>query len=482
MNSILITHSYFMRLDPKQWRIRQAWMPLGTLYSAALLRKNGMEVRFHDVTFAESPGEIASAIGKYNPGIVIICDDGFNYLTKMCLTNMRRAAFEMTGIATRAGCTVVVSSSDATDHPADYLDAGASFVVEGEPEQTLLRLCTFLLTGNGSAENIPGLIYPRDGSLRKNQAVKPVDDPGQLPCPARDLADMEAYRSVWIKKYGYFAVNMVTSRGCPYRCHWCAKPIYGYRYGVRSPEDVANELIQLKKDCNFDKVWFCDDIFGLKPEWIARFAELIKENHLKFTYWAQSRADILLQPGYIENLAESGCETIWLGAESGSQRILDAMNKNQKVSEIYLAAELLKKAGIRPALFIQYGYPGEDISDIRLTLKMLKQIMPADIGISVSYPLPGTVFYEQVKSGLREKQNWTDSDDLALMFSNTYPPGFYKALHRYTHKSFRMKQGFQAIGLFFRRPGRNPFMAMLKLMYYIPAALLAKIRMNAAIR
>jgi radical SAM superfamily enzyme YgiQ (UPF0313 family) len=271
---------------------------------------------------------------------------------------------------------------------------------------------------------------------------------------------------------GYFSLNMATTRGCPFKCNWCAKPIYGNRYNSRSPEKVVEELLMLKAKYRFDHIWFCDDIFGLKPGWVTRFADLMEEKGLRINYKIQSRADLLVQENYIEALARSGCSNVWMGAESGSQKILDAMDKGTKVEEIREATRLLKKHGIMPAFFLQFGYPGETIGDIRLTIDLLNELLPEDIGISVSYPLPGTKFYENVKAELKDKQNWTDSDDLALMFRNAYPPEFYKELHRFVHRNYRKHQGFDSLKRLLFSPGRakrSDLRRAASIAYFIPA-------------
>jgi radical SAM superfamily enzyme YgiQ (UPF0313 family) len=255
---------------------------------------------------------------------------------------------------------------------------------------------------------------------------------------------MQPYKNAWQNKWGYFSINMTTTRGCPFKCNWCAKPIYGNRYNVRSAAMVVDELIMLKEKLNYNHVWFCDDIFGLKPGWIKQFAEATKSLNLKIKFKIQCRADLLLEENNIQWLAQAGCDEVWMGAESGSQKILDAMDKGTKIEQIELATALLKKHGIKPCFFLQFGYPGEIKEDILMTLNMVNNLQPFDIGVSVSYPLPGTKFYETVKSQLSQKSNWSDSDELALMFINTYPSTFYKALHRYLHRKFRGRQGVNA--------------------------------------
>lgn len=435
---VLFTHSYFLRYDPKQWRIMQPYAPLGTIYAAALLRQNGHEVALHDVMFAEGPETLQPILESFKPDVLVIYDDGFNYLTKMCLTNMREAAFKMSEMAKSAGCKVIVSSSDSTDHYEEYLNHHAEVIIIGEAEQTLLELVLAINNKEEINESTLGIAFMRNGNTIKTVARPVMHDLDSLPFPAWDLIDVGQYRKAWLQSSGYFSINMGTTRGCPFKCNWCAKPIYGNRYNARSPENVVTELKLLNERYQFDHVWFCDDIFGLKPGWVKRFAELVKENELKIRFKIQSRADLLLKDEQIKPLAEAGCEVVWMGAESGSQRILDAMDKGTTIEQIEEATLLLKKHGIKPAFFLQFGYLGETIEDIELTIKMLKKLVPSDIGISVSYPLPGTKFYDKVREQLGTKTNWTDSDELALMFRNTYQPAFYKQLHRYVHNYYRV--------------------------------------------
>lgn len=481
MSRILFSHSYFMRFDPKQWEAGQPYPPLGTLYAAALMRSKGYDVLLHDTFFHETPERVAPVIDANRPDLFVVYDDGFNYLTKMCLTNMREAAFRMCGIAREKGCTVIVSSSDSTDHFEKYLAAGADFVLLGEAEYTLLELADHLSTGNNDLRNIQGIAY-KEGETTIKTARRPViRDLDALPMPAWDLLDIEPYRDMWMRSSGYFSLNVGTTRGCPFKCNWCAKPIYGNRYNSRSPQHVVNELLYLKTNIGFDHIWFCDDIFGLKPGWVQEFAALVRQAGLQFGFKIQARADLLAEETYIAALAAAGCENVWMGAESGSQKILDAMDKGIEVFQIEKATMLLKQHGIRPSFFIQFGYPGETRADISKTISMINRLLPHSIGISVSYPLPGTIFYEKVKQELHQKTNWTDSDELQLMFRNTFQPAYYKQLHRYVHQTHRRNLALQQWELLFKRPATIGFTGLkkaLSLFYYAPAELLAGLRMR----
>jgi radical SAM superfamily enzyme YgiQ (UPF0313 family) len=475
MTQVLVTHSYFLRLDPKQWKAQQPYPPLGTLYVASVLREKGIEVVFQDVMFAGSPKVISQPLEKHQPKIVVICDDGFNYLTKMCLTNMRWAAFEMIGLAKERGCIVIVSGSDATDHSEKYFDAGSDFVAVGEAEQTILELTKALIGGEEKFSAIDGLIFREaDVSIKTNKRQN-LHELDKIPFPSWDLVDIESYRQRWLKSSGYFSINMVTTRGCPFKCNWCAKPIYGNRYNSRSPENVVEEIKMCQSLFGFDHIWFCDDIFGLKPCWISRFSVLSVAGGLNLKFKIQSRVDLLSEEDCIADLANAGCDEVWLGAESGSQKILDAMDKGTKVEQIYQTSALLKKAGIKPCLFLQFGYPGETIEDIKATLKMLFEIMPHDLGVSVSYPLPGTGFYESVKKDLKEKANWKDSDELLMMFENTFPSAFYKRLQRYVHHEFRKRQAFESLR---NMKDMDSILKAFSLSYRIPQSLLSKARIR----
>lgn len=447
MTDILLTHSYFLRFDPKEYKSMMPYPPLGTLYAAGFLRHHGFSVAVHDVMLEQSETSIIAPIDTHGPKILVIYDDQFNYLTKMCLGRMRKAAFAMTRLAKERNCIVVIFSSDASDHLEEYFAEGADYVLCGEAEETLVQLCTQLLKKEeGSGEEISGLAFLSGTTIRRTARRNVVTDLDRFPFPAWDLLDLGLYRRAWTKHHGYFSLNMVTTRGCPFHCNWCAKPIYGQVYHSRSPENVVEEMLHLKSLARPDHLWFADDIFGLKPGWVAHFAQAVNQRRAHIPFKCLSRVDLLLQEDTILHLHQAGCQTVWVGAESGSQKILDAMEKGTRIEEIYGATALLHSYGIRVGFFLQYGYPGENREDIEQTLRMVKECRPDEIGISISYPLPGTKFHDRVKHDLQRKQNWVDSGDLDMMFQGTYVPDFYRALHKVTHKKFRLWQAGDTLG------------------------------------
>ncbi|MCF8423834.1 MAG: B12-binding domain-containing radical SAM protein [Bacteroidia bacterium] len=451
--------------------------PLGTLYAMSYLREHGFDVMLFDTMFSDSAKDIQKTIDEFKPYIFISYDDGFNYLTKMCLTNMREACFDMQAYAKSKGCKVIVSSSDATDHIEDYLKHGADVVVIGEAEQTVLELCKSY-KNKISFENISGIAFENNRNLTKTPARIVLKDLDVLPTPAWDLLDIAPYKKMWLGNHGYFSLNFVTTRGCPYKCNWCAKPIYGNRYNSHSPENIVSEIKKWQQQFGFTHIWFADDIFGLKPNWLKDFEYYIKKENVKVSYKIQSRADLLLEEDNIKHLANSGCTMVWMGAESGSQKILDAMDKGTKVEQIYEATRLLKKNKVQVSLFLQIGYLEETMDDIKLTVKMVEDLLPDDIGISVSYPLPGTAFYDKVKEQLKVKSNWTDSDDLDMMFKNTYKPEFYKQLQRYIHRRYRKQIGYESAKKLFSQPTGLNLKNTLSLIKIIPQEFLEKLKLK----
>ncbi len=450
---ILFGQSYFLRFDPKLYAAMQPYPPLGTLYAASYLQAHGHTVAVFDAMLAESEREWEHALDRERPRFAVLYEDSFNYLSKMCLLRMRQAAFEMMRAARARGCTVVVSGSDATDHMAEYLERGADYIIVGEGEITLEELIAALKHG-ARVDEIRGLAFREAaGNIRRTPRRDFIRNLDILPFPAWDLVDIERYRRLWRERHGIFSMSLATTRGCPFRCNWCAKPIYGQRYNSRSPENVVAEMRLLQERYHPDRIEFVDDIFGLKPGWIERFAELALEHKVRIPFKCLLRAD-LLNERTVAALASAGCDTVWMGAESGSQRILDAMEKGTRVEQIYAATERLHRAGIRVGFFLQYGYLGEDWNDIVKTLQMVRDCRPDDIGISVSYPLPGTKFYERVKAELGEKRNWIDSDDLAMMYHGTYSTEFYRVLYGLTHAQFRLQRAKQELRTAARHPAQ----------------------------
>jgi anaerobic magnesium-protoporphyrin IX monomethyl ester cyclase len=438
---VLLAHSFFLKNDPKQSEKMRPYPPLGTLYAASFLRDRGYDIGLFDAMLAAGIHEFEALLEQARPRFLIVYEDQFNFLNKMCLLHSREEACHMARLARDRGCTVIAAGSDVSDHPEIYLRHGAHYGILGESEHTLCELIDSL-TGRAPApaENIAGLsvldpAFP--GGVRRSGARTPERHPDVFPFPAWDLLDTERYRKVWTAAHGYFSLNMVSTRGCPFHCNWCAKPIWGQRYAMRSPANVAQEMAMVKAKLKPDHIWFADDIFGLQPKWVVEFAHEVAVRDASVPFMIQSRADLMTEKA-VDALGQAGCSEVWLGAESGSQKILDAMDKGIQVDQIVTARERLKAAGIRACYFVQFGYPGENFDDILATADLIRRTRPDDIGVSVSNPLPGTKFHRMVGAQLGEKDHWQDSNDLAMMFEGTYTTAFYRQLYKLVHRELEL--------------------------------------------
>jgi radical SAM superfamily enzyme YgiQ (UPF0313 family) len=384
---------------------------------------------FFDCTFDRN---FLAALDLRRPDLLVVCEDNFNFLTKMCLLENRELAFAMAAAACERDIPAIINSADSTNNPRMYLEAGFDRVILGELERTLSEVCRDPHSG------APGSVWwnPQDRCIEYGRPRATIMDLDELPMPAWDLLDIAAYRTAWTDAHGYFSLNLVASRGCPYRCNWCAKPVHGDVYRQHSPDRVAAEMERVQKLFAPDQLWFADDIFGLSGKWTREFAACVARRGARIPFRMQSRCDLMTRET-VDALRRAGCIEIWMGAESGSQRILDAMDKGVRVEQIAQARENLRRHGIRACLFLQFGYLGEEWEDIERTIHMVRDVRPDDIGVSVSYPMPNTRFHQIVREQIGGQANWRDSADLAMMYQASFPTEFYRALADALHTEVR---------------------------------------------
>ena len=437
MLSILIGHSYFLCFDEKQRQRAKPYPPLATLQVASLLRETEHEVAFFDAMLADGIEDYDAMLEAVQPQLVLFYEDNYNFLSKMCLEKMRRACCDMIARARRSGARVIAAGSDASDAPEKYLDAGADAVLRGEGLAALAALvsrldCDTALPVPQLVAGLPDVVATIGGAAQRSTSVAPVPIPDLPQRPAWDLVDIERYRAIWLEAHGHFSLNMAASRGCSFRCNWCAKPIWGNQYLQRKAVDVAADLLHVKRRYAPDHIWFADDIFGFRVDWVTSFGAALESGGGGVPFTIQLRAD-LVSARMARALRAAGCREVWIGAESGSQKVLDAMNKGTRVPEILAARALLGAEGIRVGFFLQLGYLGEELRDILATRELVEHAQPDDIGVSVAYPLPGTKFYEIVNAQLGAKKNWQESNDLEMMFRGTYRTEFYRMVRDLLH-------------------------------------------------
>ena len=425
--SILVAHSFFLRFDAKQFERAKPYPPLATLQVAAMLRRLGHEVDLFDAMLAAGTQDFNDKLAATRPDVVLLYEDNYNYLSKMCLAKMREAACQMIASGRQSGARIVVAGSDASDAPEVYRNAGADVVLRGEGLDVLPALLHRLEHGPrlDDADLVAGFEQPI--SFKRKETT-------ELEAPvAWELVDIDRYRATWVAAHGHFSLNMAASKGCSFRCAWCAKPIWGQRYQQRSPAAVAAEMVELKERFAPDHIWFADDIFGFRVDWVERFAAELARLGGGIPFSIQTRADLSTE-AMARALADAGCREVWIGAESGSQKVLDAMNKGTTVEEILQARRDLQAAGVGVGFFIQLGYLGEGLPELLQTRQLIEEARPDHIGVSVSYPLPGTSFHEQVKAQLGSKTHWDDSAELAMMFRGSFSTEVYRAVRDLLHE------------------------------------------------
>src|ERR1700733_1472250 len=305
----------------------QPYAPIGTLYAATSLREKGITTAVFDPMLEDPAAGILRALETHRPRIVAIYEDDFNFLSKMCLTRMREVAWAIAASARKTGAIVVAHGSDATDNARLFLDNGVDFILQGEAEETLAELCSALLHSE-SVDNIAGLVRLDAHGKPSYNVQRSAKNPEwtSLAHPSRDLIDLEPYRRAWTEAHGYFSVNMVSSRGCPYRCNWCAKPISGNHFHLRPPAEVAAEMRFLKEHYGAQHIWFGDDIFALNHDWMGHFAQEVTKADARIPFKIQTRANLMTNET-VQHLKTAGCAEVWMGVESGSQAVLDAMDK-----------------------------------------------------------------------------------------------------------------------------------------------------------
>lgn len=428
--NILLTHAYFLEEDIREQAIMKPYPPLGILSISAYLKVNGLACEVFDSTFS-SFDQLCQRLLSAPPALLGI------YVNLMTKPKVVRLLAFIRSQPSLSQTTVALGGPEVTHHAEQFLLAGADVLVVGEGEQTFLELARTCL--NKSQPNdwsdIQGLIFrDEDHILQHTTERAKIKDLDTLPVPDREAIDLHAYFQVWKQKHGESAISVSTMRGCPYSCKWCSRAVYGLSYRRRSPEKVVEELIQLQQRYDFDSIWFVDDVFTVSHQWLRKFASLVTQNNLRIRYECITRADRMNEE-VVGLLRQSGCFRVWIGAESGSQRILDAMDRRVEVAQVQQMIQLAKAHGIQTGTFLMLGYPGETEADIEATILHLKRAQPDLYTVTMTYPIKGTELYQEVEASLEVPTDWATTTDRDLRYPRTYSDRYYQyALSRIRHE------------------------------------------------
>jgi radical SAM superfamily enzyme YgiQ (UPF0313 family) len=413
---ILLTHGYFLYEDPKELQIMKPYPPLGILYICSHLRKQGLNAEVFDSTFS-SRQQLWDVLKQSSPSVLGVYA---NLMTRSNVVEILAAAKEL-------GWQTVVGGPEPGTYVDEYLAAGADVVVIGEGELTLEELVPALQSHSmGNLRGIDGIAFKApDGSVVRSSPREQIKEIDAQPWPARELIDMPRYIDVWREHHGMGSVSLITARGCPYHCRWCSHEVFGKTHRRRKPTSVADELEWLMNRYQPQMAWMADDVFTIHHGWLLQYAAELKRRGLKLPFECISRADRLnLQ--VVETLAEMGCFRLWIGSESGSQRILDSMERGVTVEQVQTAVALCRSAGIQTGMFLMWGYEGEELSDIEATVEHVKRTDPDIFFTTVAYPIKGTPYFTDVADRVQSLKLWKDSSDREFRIRNRHSRQFYK--------------------------------------------------------
>jgi anaerobic magnesium-protoporphyrin IX monomethyl ester cyclase len=411
---LLLTHAYFLHADTKEQQIMKPYAPLGILYISSYLRARGFDVEIYDSTFG-SREELLRILNDGPPAAVGIYG---NLMT-------RANVIDTIAMARAAGWRVLVGGPEPSNYAEEYLDAGADIVVRGEAEITLEQL---MATGFDPSAwpAINGIIFRGPGGqIVRNSAPHLLPNLDTQPWPDRERIDIPRYLKTWREHHGKSSISVITARGCPYKCNWCSHSVYGHTHRRRSPRAVAEEVEWLLERYSPDMLWIADDVFTINHGWIFEYAAELKRRGIRIPFECITRADRLNEK-VAETLRDLGCMRVWIGSESGSQRILNAMERGVTVEQVRRAVDFCKTTGIETGMFLMWGYDGEDLGDIEATIDHVKQCRPDIFFTTVSYPINGTPYFDKVAAKVVNIKPWRETTDREAQIQGRHSRRFYK--------------------------------------------------------
>jgi len=419
MRDLVLAHGYFLLEDPKERLIMKPYAPLGILYLCSHLRSKGFAVDVFDTTFS-SKADLIKFLETETPSVLGL------YANLMTRSNI----VEILAIARAAGWTTIVGGPEPGAYSLEYLQEGAQFVVFGEGESTLEELLSALRAGVSDFSGIRGLAYlDGEGHLQKNAPREQIQNLDDQPWPERGAIDLHRYVRTWREHHGMGSVNFITARGCPFRCNWCSHQVYGQSHRRRDPIKVVDEVEWLLHTYTPDMVWISDDVFTINHQWIRTYCEEMKRRGLRIPFECISRAD-RLTPEMMDLLAELGCFRMWIGSESGSQRILDSMDRGVKIEQVHKAVEMCRERGVQSGMFLMWGYEGEDLDDIEATIRHVSTSKPDIFFTTVSYPIKGTPYYNRISDRLIQIGPWGKTSDREFGIRGRHSRNFYSHADR----------------------------------------------------
>ena len=421
MPDVLLTHGYFLAEDEKERAVMKPYPPLGLLYLSSWLKRSGFSVEVFDTTFSTRDALFARLAG--GPGVVGIYT---NLMT-------RPPVLSIVAEAKLRGWTVVLGGPESANYPAEYLAAGADVVVSGEGEATLAELLPLLAArGPRRLHGLAGTSFLDEaGALVTNAPREQIADLDSIPWPDREAIDHDVYVRTWREHHGAGSVNLITARGCPYKCNWCSHAVYGFSHRRRSAADVADEVAFIRDRWGPEQVWYADDVFTISHAWLFEYAGELEKRGLRLPFETISRADRMMKDEVLATLARMGCTRVWIGSESGSQRILDAMQRGVTVEQVRWATKAAQRHGIQAGMFLMWGYDGETEEDIAATVEHVAEANPDVFFTTVSYPIKGTGYFDRVSGSVVLEKAWDAAGDRDFKVRGRHSRAYYRQADRW---------------------------------------------------
>ncbi len=420
-SDLLLSHGYCLAEDEHEHEIMMPYPPLGLLYLSSHLKKRGFAVEVYDTTFGSLDG-FSAVLESRRPAVVgLSC----NLMTKSTILAM----IEM---AKKAGTWVVLGGPEPAPNAEDYLRNGADVVVIGEGEATLEELLRHLPDrGTRELDTVRGIAYlDEHGALQTTPSRPQLRPLSGQPWPDREAVDMDRYLEAWRSHHGAGSVSLITSRGCPFTCTWCSHGVFGQTHRRRDVAEVADEVEAIIERYRPERLWYADDVFTLNRPWTIAYAAELRRRGIEVPFECISRADRINEK-IADALAEMGCFRLWIGSESGSQRVLDAMQRRATVEDIRAKTAMLQARGIEVGMFMMLGFEGEDESDLEASVDHLKRSAPDIFLTTVAYPIRGTAYHEQVRDRIRSDEPWNRRTDRDLRIDGRRSRGYYDHVTRW---------------------------------------------------
>lgn len=365
-----------------------AYFPLGLGYVANVLQADGHQVRVLDINAHRwLPQEVEERIHSSIFDLVGISGLITEYRQIEWLSKLLKEHHRC--------CPIVLGGGLASSMPEIVLDrAGIDVAVIGEGEDTIRELVA-AFERNGELGRVEGIAFKQNGKTVITNPRPPIFNLDTLPFPAYNLFSPELYAHGEKLAFDFPArsLNIITSRGCPYRCVYCEHSIFGYAFRQRSAANVIAEMRFLKREFDIDGIVFSDDTFILNKKWVHEFCETLIQERPPIPWVCNGRVN-LIDRELVLKMREAGCQAIFFGIESGSQRILDAMQKKVTVKQAEQAVEICRKAGLQVGAYFMIGMMGETPETVKETVNFCKSLR-LNVLFSYTTPLPKTSLYDQ---------------------------------------------------------------------------------------